>query len=562
GGGIYSRSAKSIELSAQARQALGIEETRLTPNELINRLLKAPVDLLWNGGIGTYVKAKSESHADAGDKSNDAIRINGSELRCKVVGEGGNLGLTQLGRIEYALKGGKVLTDAIDNSGGVNCSDHEVNIKILLDQVVRSGDMTVKQRNQLLADMTDEVASLVLRQNYLQPEAISVTHSVGPELLGDHTRVIRSLERSGRLDRALEFLPSDEQLGERESAGLGLTPPEMAVLLAYSKITLFEALIGSDVPEDPFLQQELFNYFPTPLRERYSELMHAHPLRREIIATYITNSVINRMGSAYVIRLQEDSGEIAPNIARAYSAAREIYSARQLWSDIDDLDNVITADLQIRMHLESRALLERASQWLLRNRRPPIDIEAVVEQLQGGVQELAAALPDLMRPAQQEEFRRACAGYTEQGVPEELARSVVSLPVLYSALDITDVAGQSALPVTDVARIYFSLAERLNMTWLHDSIVNLPVTTHWQRRARAALLSGLYDQGRALTADVLRSTETGDVEQRLNRWLERNRALVERCLSMFEDLQSSGQQPDLAMLSVALRETGNLAQAA
>ncbi len=563
GGGIYSRSVKSIRPSPEIRRVLDIAEEQLTPTELINRILKAPFDLLWNGGIGTYVKARSESHADVGDKANDLLRINGEELRCRVVGEGGNLGFTQLGRIEFALKGGKILTDAIDNSGGVNCSDHEVNIKILLNQVVAAGDMTEKQRNELLARMTDEVGELVLRQNYLQPEAISITEAVAVDLLGDHVRVMRSLERRGKLDRVIEFLPGDEQLAEREAAGRGLVPPELAVVLAYSKITLFEDLIASDVPEDPFMRRELLSYFPTPLRERYVDLMQSHPLKREIIATYITNSVLNRMGSAYVIRLQEDSGESVPNIARAYTAAREIYDARELWRQIDGLDNRVPAQMQIRMHLESRKLLERASQWLLRNRRSPIDIEAVVGQLRGGVLALAEALPGLLQPAQQEEFKQVWQSYVDAGVAEDLARDVVSLPVLYSGLDITDVAIQSELPVTDVARIYFQLAEQLQMTWLHDSISNLPATTHWQRRARAALLSGLYDQGRALAADVLRSSDAdATVEQRLEQWLGRNRALVDRCLAMFTDLQSSGQQPDLAMLSVALREAGNLAQAA
>ncbi len=561
GGGVYPRTAKSIPISPEVRRVMGIHDTRLTPMELISRLLKAPVDLLWNGGIGTYVKASSESHADVGDKTNDALRVNGNELRCRVVGEGGNLGFTQLGRIEYTRQGGRMLTDAIDNSGGVNCSDHEVNIKILLDQAVTAGDMTTKQRNELLAAMTDEVGDLVLRQNYLQPEAISVTRSVATEVLGEHARVIRALERSGKLDRALEFLPDAEQLAEREAAGAGLTGPELAVLLAYGKISLFEALCSSDVPEDSFLQRELLTYFPTPLRERFSERMQTHPLRREIIATCVTNSVLNRMGSTYVIRIQEDSGETAPEIARAYSAAREIFGARRLWQQIDALDTQVPADIQIRMHLASRRLLENASLWLLRNRRSPIDIEAVVGQLSGGVQEMGAVLPGLLRSAQQEEFEQSLQSYVGAGVSEELARAIVSLPVLYSALDITDVAVQSDLPVTEVAGIYFGLAEQLQITWLYDSIGNLPVTTHWQRRARAALLDGLYDQGRTLTADVLRSSPPEvPVEERLEQWLERNKALIDRCLTMFSDLQTAGQ-PDLAMLSVALRETGNLAQA-
>ena len=561
GGGIYPRSAKSITLSAEVQHALAIKESRLTPQELINRLLQAPVDLLWNGGIGTYVKAASESHDAAGDRTNDGLRVNGSQLRCKVVGEGGNLGLTQLGRIEYALNGGHILTDAIDNSAGVNCSDHEVNIKILLNQIVTTGDMTEKQRNTLLAEMTDEVAQLVLRQNYLQPQAISITQTHANELLSDHVRVIRSLERSGKLNRALEFLPSDEILAEREAADWGLTAPELAVLLAYSKITLFEELIASDVPEDTFLQQELTAYFPQPLRQRFQQQMTSHPLRREIIATYITNSILNRMGSAYVIRLQEDSGARSPDIARAYSAAREMYQARALWQRIDALDNQINATTQIHMHMESRRLLERTSLWLLRNRRSPLDINAVVAQFAAGISNLAAALPELLAAADRELFNQAQQNLVSDGVSEELAHTVTGLPVLYSALDIIEVATQAERSVVEVAEIYFGLASELQMNWLRRSIIDLAANNHWQQRARAALLNNLYDQGRDLTAAVLRSMPAELAPNKcLTQWLADNQDVVQRSTGMFEDVRASGQMPDLAMLSVALRETGNLLQ--
>ena len=558
GGGIHSRSAKSIPITPQVREALGINAAQLPPTELINRLLKAPVDLLWNGGIGTYVKAASETHADAGDKANDVLRINGNELNCKVVGEGGNLGLTQLARIEFARKGGKVLTDAIDNSAGVNCSDHEVNIKILLSQAVNNGDMTEKQRNRLLVEMTDEVAELVLRQNYLQPQAISITSSRAPKMLSDHSRVIRFLERSGRLNRTLEFLPDDEEIAERAADGQGLTPPELSVLLAYNKIILFEELVQSDVPEDPYLRRELLVYFPKPLRETYLKEMDNHPLRREIIATYITNSTLNRMGSVFAIRLQEDTGESAPTIARAYTAARVIFDARQLWSKIDALDNKVAAEVQINMHLESRQLLEWASLWLLRHRRSPLDIQTVVSQFADGIAALKAGLPGLLQAKEAQEFQENCQRLIAAGVPEDVAHWVVSLEVIISGLDLIEVAGQAHIPVEHAASMYFSLAGQLQLNWLRESIMALPATNHWQDLARAALLDGLYDQARTLTADVLQQTAPEKTpEDRLQAWLEHNRSGVERCLHMFADLQSSGQ-PDMAMLSVALRETGNL----
>jgi glutamate dehydrogenase len=558
GGAVYPRSAKSIHLSPEARAALDIRAERLTPNELVRHLLKAPVDLLWNGGIGTYVKARQESHLEVGDRGNDAVRINGHELRCKVVGEGGNLGFTQLGRIEFARRGGRVLTDAIDNSGGVNCSDHEVNIKILLNQVVADGDMTEKQRNQLLAGMTDEVGELVLRQNYLQPQAISMTYNRAAELLGDHVRVMRSLEKAGQLNRALEFLPSDEELAEREAAREGLTPPEIAVLLAYGKIALHAELLTSDVPEDSYLQNDLLAYFPQPLRERFSEAMQHHPLRREIIATYITNSMLNRMGSSFAFRLWEETGETYPNIARAYSAARETFEARRLWSAIEALDNRLPAALQITMMSHSQRLLERASLWLLRHRRPPLEIEAVVRQFAPGVATLAAELPNLLQAGEREVLQTAREELIKGGVPVELAQWVASLDALYSALDLVEVAAQTELPEVGVAAIYFGLVSRLELNWLRHGILDLPATNHWQNRARAALLNSLYDQGRALTVDVVRSTDNSlPPEQRLQAWLEHNQAGTERCRSMFADLRASGRA-DLAMLSVALRETANL----
>ncbi len=560
GGGVYPRSAKAITISPEVQEALAIQAQQLSPTELITQLLKAPVDLIWNGGIGTYVKAKSESHADVGDKANDAVRINGSELRCRVIGEGGNLGFTQLGRIEYALTGGHVLADAIDNSGGVNCSDHEVNIKILLGQVVASGDMTEKQRNQLFTEMTDEVAELVLKQNYLQPQAISITYSRAPEMLGEHIRVIRALERSGKLNRELEFLPNDEQLAEREATGKGLTPPELAVLLAYGKIVLYEELLHSDVPEDPYLHNDLLIYFPEPLREPFATTMESHPLRREIIATYITNSLLNRMGSVFNFKLQEETGESGAVIARAYSAAREMFAARQLWADIEALDNRVAASVQIDLHLQSRRLLEQATLWLLRNRRPPLVIDTLVNQFSAGISVLRAELPKLLHNAENEEFQRSCQQLTDAGVPDDLARSVVALELLYSALDIIEVATQSQLPVEHVARVYFSLASQLELTWLHESITNLPAANQWQHRARASLLGGLYAHGRTLTADVLNTTPADlEADGRLEAWLRHNRGAVERCKGMFNDLRAAGQ-PDLAMLSVALQATGNLAQ--
>ena len=380
GGGVFARTAKSIPLSPQVREVLDVVAESLTPSELMAAILRAPVDLLWNGGIGTYVKASTETHADVGDKANDALRVNGSELRAKVVGEGGNLGFTQRGRIEFALAGGKVNTDAIDNAGGVNCSDHEVNIKVLLDTVVAEGDMTAKQRNALLAEMTDAVAERVLRGSYTQTQSLSLARFQAPAMLDVHDRVMRDLEAAGRLDRALEALPDVEAIAERRTAGLGLTQPELAVVLAYSKITLYAALLESDLPEDPALDGELDLYFPAPLPERFGDVMRRHRLKREIVATRVTNDLVDRAGTTFVFRLGEDTGAAPEDIARASVVARDVFAVRSLWEDVEALDGAVPAETQYEMLLSSRRMVERSTRWLLRSRPRPLDIAAERER--------------------------------------------------------------------------------------------------------------------------------------------------------------------------------------
>ncbi|TCO76321.1 glutamate dehydrogenase (NAD) [Plasticicumulans lactativorans] len=555
GGGIYPRSAKSIAVSPEVRAVLDIDAERLTPTELISAILKAPVELLWNGGIGTYVKSSEETHADAGDRANDVLRVNGAELRCKVVGEGGNLGFTQRGRIEYALRGGRVFTDAIDNSAGVNCSDHEVNIKILLGLVVAAGDMTEKQRNVLLAEMTDEVAWLVLRQNVLQPQTINIAVREAPQLLGDHTRVIRLLEKAGRLNRAIEFLPADDEIAEREAAGRGLTAPEIAVLLAYSKIALYDELLASDVPEDPYLRMVLRSYFPRPLLERYAEVMDSHPLKREIIATVITNSMLNRMGSTFAFRVGEQSGASFPAIARAYTAAREMFDSTRLWDAIEALDNKVPAALQLDMISQSQDLLTRACLWLLRNRRQPLDIEGTVARFAPDISRLLS-MKGLMPGAAGERLHRDAEALTAVGVPEDVAEWVASQDPLYATLDVIEVAAKAGLAAEQAALVYFSLVDQLDLDWLRHAISDLPTTTHWQNRARHALLDGLYTQQRRLAAGVLKHSEGGgEPADWLAAWGSRHQAGIERLKSVTTDLKAASKI-DLAMLMVAIGEVG------
>jgi glutamate dehydrogenase len=560
GGGVWPRTAKSIKLSPEARQALGIGAEALTPNELVQALLRAPVDLLWNGGIGTYVKSSSESHADAGDRSNDGVRVNATELRCKVVGEGGNLGLTQLGRIEYALGGGRINTDFIDNSGGVDCSDHEVNIKILLNSVLADGDMTRKQRDELLAAMTDEVAEAVLLDNYRQVAAISLMEAQRGDLLDEQARMMRSLERAGKLDRALEFLPDRETLAERRARGQGLTRPELSVLLAYSKITMQEELVASDVLEEPFLANDLMRYLPGTLRERFDEQARRHPLRREIIATYIANSMVNRVGATFAHRLHEEAGTAAPDAARAYTVAREVFEMRRLWKELSELDNQVSTNVQNALMIEAKRLLRRASLWFLRNRRQPLDIAATVEHFGPGVATLGRDLPGLLAKADVDALNATTERYAREGVPEELATRVASLDALFSGLNVIEVARATGESVDAVAAVWFALGARIDLHWLRDQIAQLPARSRWEALARGALSDDLYSEQRDLTCQVLRpSSRVEDAEALIDGWMDDNRSSVTRCFDVLEDLKEA-ETLDIAMLSVALREIRNLNQ--
>jgi glutamate dehydrogenase len=560
GGGVWPRSAKAIPLSPPARLALGVEAEAMTPNELVSALLRAPVDVLWNGGIGTYVRSTRERDMDVGDRANDAVRIEAPELRCRVVVEGGNLGFTQLGRIQYALGGGRINTDFIDNSGGVDCSDHEVNIKILLNSVVASGDLTRKQRDRLLAEMADEVTEAVLLDNYRQVQALSVTEVHAAEALDDHVRLIRTLERRRHLDRKLEFLPSDQDLAERRAAGRGLTRPELAVLLAYSKVMTQDALLASDVPEDPYLSDDLERYLPAKLREPYREQVRRHPLRREIIATHVTNSMVNRVGSTFVHRLGEETGASVPDIARAYTVAREVFEARRLWKDISVLDDQVPAEVQTALITEGRRLVERATRWLLRNRLQPLDIAEEVSHFGPGIAALGQELPKLLAPSDAEALGRASDRFRAQGVPADLATRAASLDALYSGLDIIEVASARDETVEAVAAAYFALGARLDLHWLRDQINELPAESHWQTLAQGALRDDLSSEQRQLTAQVLRRDGLGpDAEVMIDAWVSENRAAVSRCDAILADLKQA-DGVDVAMLSVALREIRTLAQ--
>ena len=557
GGGIFSRSSKSLTLSREAQTLLEVP-AQVTPNEVIKAILKSHVDLLWNGGIGTYVKAGSESNSDVGDRSNDAVRIDARELNCKVIGEGGNLGFSQLGRIEYARRGGRLNTDFIDNSAGVNCSDVEVNLKILLNGAVRSKEMTLAARDRLLVQMTGEVADLVLRNNYLQGQAISTSEFKSKERLGENAYVIRALERCGDLNRSLEYLPSDEEIAERRKAGEGLTRPELAVTLSYGKIWLYKALIHSNVPEDPYLSAELARYFPAPVQKRFATRLKRHRLRREIISTAITNSLINRMGPVFPVRAQDDTGADPAAIARAYSIAREVFAVRDIWTQIEALDNLSPAAMQYTAMVQTSRLLHHATYWLLENRRNDLDIERAVQRYAAPVSELTGDLSTVLPAAEQGRLRVLRLNLIEQHVPDALAARIASLNSLHCALDLVEVAMASKLKIGFAAKAYFDVGERIGLTWIREQIETLSAEGHWQAVARSTLSDNLYELQRKITAAVLLGKGKSSSD-RVDFWLQRHAIAVQSLKRIVVDLRT-GAAPDFATLSVALQAVRRLVQ--
>jgi glutamate dehydrogenase len=550
GGGVFERKAKSIALSAEAKALLGTTKDQLAPLEIIRLILTMPVDLLWNGGIGTYVKASSESNAQVGDRANDALRIDGKDLKCKVVGEGGNLGFTQRGRVEYALAGGRINTDAIDNSAGVDCSDHEVNIKILTGAIGADGKLPRKARDKLLAKMTDEVGDLVLRDNYLQTQAISMAEAQATQLAEVQARFMRRLERAGRLDRNVEMLPDDETVAERLKGGKGLTRPEIAVLLAYAKMTLYEDLLETDVPEDPYLTVDLHRYFPRPLRKGYARWIERHRLRREIAGTDVVNSMVNRVGPTFVDQIVEEGGFKIAEIMRAYPVVRDAYALRPLFGEIEALDNKVPAAAQTKAMIDIAALVRHGTLWMLRNAPRPIAIARAVEAYAPGIAKLAAALPGILGEGEAKAFRERVAALQKQGVPEATARRIAALAPLGAALDIVTVATQKKRPVEDVGRAYFAVGERLGMDWLRGAAERLSPQTHWERQAIAAVVDDLYGAQRALAGEVLANGKSSD--QALARWMGAHAASIERARLLVGEFRNAGDI-DVAKLAIANR---------
>lgn len=561
GGGVFSRSAKSIPLSSEMKKLLDVSDDKLAPNQLISAILRAPVDLIWNGGIGTYIKATSESHANVGDKANDALRINANEVRAKVVGEGGNLGITQLARIEYGLHDGVSYTDFIDNSAGVDCSDHEVNIKIMLNDMVVSGDLTRKQRDQVFMDMTDDVAELVLNNNYKQTQAIALAYSDCLFRLDEYIRLMRDFEAQGKLDRSLEFLPDEETLQERRANGVGMTRPELSVLISYTKGDLKAVLNDASITDDAYLKRMVETAFPESLTKRYKDPVYRHRLCNEIVATQLANDLVNFMGITFVNRLKESTGASVTDIARAYVAARDMFSLPEIWQQIEQLDYSVSSGVQEGMMRDLMRLIKHTTRWLLKNRRGVLDIEQEVKRFKGGIQMIAKQLSSVLKGGALQQWRTTFEHREAAGVPKALAEFTAGCTYLYSALGIIEAAGDANCDVSIVSEAYFELGGDLQLNWFRQQINDLEVNTHWETRARETIRDDLDWQQRSLTVGMLSGRKKSEkVHDMIVRWKNEHEQLIGRWQRMMGEVQTV-DKIEFALISVALRELLDLAQA-
>ena len=555
GGGIFSRSLKSIDLTPEMKALFGFDEetASATPNELIRAILKSHVDLLWFGGIGTYVKSESESNLEAGDRANDIIRINGKELNCKVVGEGGNLGCTQLGRIEYCLNGGMMNTDAVDNSAGVDCSDNEVNIKILLNSVVAEGKMTKKQRDVLLEEMTDDVADLVLRDNYLQSQAISLAKSSSIRQLDSFVRYLDDLEKTANLDRELEFLPNDEELDDREENALGLTRPENSVLIAYAKMSLFDSLMASNFLDDPYLEKYLFKSFPERLSKKYKNEMRNHQLRSQIIAKVICNDIVNRGG---IQAIKEETGASPAEIARAAIITSEVFELENLWDQIEKLDHIAPATIQILMLMDVEEFARRQTIWFLNNTSSKQPIQEIIDSYKPGITALFK-MDTSATSSGDTNIANKKNMYTEQNVDETLAEYIASLDVKIAACDLVQVAQELSSDVTDIAKAYFMLGEELGFDWLRNQAELVETADHWDRLAVNSILGDLQDQQKILTRTTLSTCKGKDCVKSAKKWVDDNQSATLRVRKLLEDFQSAGNI-NVTKMGFAARQIRNV----
>lgn len=561
GGGVFSRSLKSITLTPQMKKMLVINDDELAPNDLIRALLKAPVDLLFNGGIGTYVKAARESHAGVGDRANEYCRINGDELRCKVVGEGGNLGFTQLGRVEFALKGGLINTDFIDNSAGVDCSDHEVNLKILLDQQVRSGNMTNADRNTLLASLTDEIAELVLKDNYYQALVMSFSAYHAPNNIGLHMDYIQELESQKTINRSVEFLPSAKELAERKASGHGLTRPELSVLLAYTKIAIKKEVLKSNLTDDPYLKELQETAFPSSVRKKYRDMMNDHRLTKDIIATQVSNRIVNEMGITFVYRLQTETGATTSDIVRAHMVASQIFSKSELQKLILSLDFNIAMPAQYNMLFHLRNLINLATRWFLRGNHLKSDLKSIIDHYTPRVKLLEKMVPSLMSGITSKYMDQLLNEFISAGLPKDIALRIATYRAIYTTLNIIDVATKHHLDLEKTALVYFYGGERINLVWYRDQINSDTREGHWNALARLTLRDELDLSQCALTLAIMKCDATEKNPMNLIEvWINKHQSILERWNKVTTMLTTSSNL-EYTMLFIAVRELVNLIQA-
>lgn len=551
GGGIFERGAKSIKITPEIQEIFKIESEELSPNDLIQAMLKAPVDLLWNGGIGTYVKSQDESHQDVGDKANDMLRINGSDLRCKVVGEGGNLGFTQKGRIEFAKNGGRINTDAMDNSAGVDCSDHEVNIKIALFSALKSKKINLEERNKMLESMTPQVSELVLKDNKLQTQAISIAQSLGFVALSEQSQFLDNLEKSGFLNRAIEFLPSRKEIDKYQIEQKGLTRPQLCVMMAYSKMDIYNKLLASDLIKDKYFEKDLLAYFPTLMQEKLPDEILNHQLRNEIIATQITNFVVNRIGITFINQMSQDSGFSVVDVIRNFIIACDSFRIRDVWQEVENLDGQIPLNIQMQMFLSANKLIERSVLWLLRNQvKGPLS--EIVNKFRSIVDQVHQFLPSVLAQASRESFERKIERYCINKVSRKLAEKVASMDPVASAFDISEIASLTKLDIKKIAEIYFSVGTRYSLKWLRSRLNKINLTNHWQKLSSKTVMEDLYSYQMRLAKAIVEYNSSNKVSDNLVENFAKNSAfLTERFDNFIAELKNE-PNPDLAMFVVAL----------
>ncbi|WP_445166100.1 NAD-glutamate dehydrogenase [Mycolicibacterium sp. Dal123E01] len=558
GGGVFSRQQKAIPISPQMRDALGLrgDADEMTPPALMKAIMQAPVDLWFNGGIGTYIKAESESDAQVGDRANDTVRVNGNQLRAKVIGEGGNLGVTSLGRVEFDLCGGRINTDAMDNSAGVDCSDHEVNIKILVDSLVTAGKVSAEERTELLASMTDEVSRLVLTDNIDQNDLMGTSRANAASLLNVHARQIAELEERRGLNRALEALPANKEIRRRQEAGIGLTSPELATLMAHVKLALKDDVLASDLPDQEVFAARLPQYFPSRLSEHFGADIRTHQLRREIITTMLVNNVIDTGGITFAYRVAEDTGVGYVDAVRTFVAADAIFGITRVWQRILEAsrNNELPVSVSDRMTLDLRRLLDRAARWLLNYRPQPLAVGAEINRFAAKVAELTPRMPDWLRGDDKAIVTKEAGEFANHGASDDLAYTVASGLYQYSLLDVIDIADIVERDPAEVADTYFALMGHLSTDGLLTSVSGLPRDDRWHSLARLAIRDDIYGSLRALCFDVLAVGEPDETgEEKIAEWEHTNGSRVERARRTLAEIYADDER-DLATLSVAARQ--------